>query len=48
MTPIPYDSSRSGAAAAGYVCPHCETPLDMNAQTMVCSDCGYVPKHGAD
>jgi len=48
MVPVPHDSSSTGGAVVGYVCPHCGKELDMNAQSMTCIGCGYVPRHGAD
>lgn len=31
-----------------YRCPDCEGEIAFEHQSWQCSECGYVPRHGAD
>ncbi|AGB31908.1 hypothetical protein C488_06495 [Natrinema pellirubrum DSM 15624] len=31
-----------------YQCPDCSGPLAARYESLVCDDCGYTPRHGAD
>ncbi|WP_275039508.1 hypothetical protein [Natrinema altunense] len=33
---------------AEYQCPDCSGTLATRYESLVCADCGYTPRHGAD
>ncbi|MFA9417475.1 hypothetical protein [Natrinema sp. HArc-T2] len=33
---------------AEYHCPNCSSELSARYESLVCADCGYMPRQGAD
>ena len=50
MSPIPYnrETRQTPGPAADFICPQCTALIESTQQTMVCRECGNVPRHGSD
>ncbi|MHB9286247.1 hypothetical protein ACKVMT_04315 [Halobacteriales archaeon Cl-PHB] len=51
MTPVAYDSTThrpDATVSPPFTCPECPGTLRDVGQSLRCSDCGHVPRHGAD
>ncbi|ELY43961.1 hypothetical protein C494_17738 [Natronorubrum bangense JCM 10635] len=39
---------RQRSLESEFHCPECSGPLSTRYDSLVCDDCGYTPRHGAD
>jgi hypothetical protein len=49
MPPVPYtDTPERHVQEITHTCPNCPGQLTWQHGALICSGCGFVPKHGAD